>query len=81
MLAIENYDVQAVRRETRREMRQEVRQEIQQEIEQERTETERRLKVALKALFDKGSTIGEVASIMNIAEEDITKLLPELALA
>jgi hypothetical protein len=63
MLSIANYDVQAVRREA----------------EQERDEAKRRLKAAVIALLDKGSTITEIANIMNVAEDDVTTLLPELA--
>jgi len=63
MLAIENYSVQATRREA----------------DQQREEAERRLKSTIKALFDMGKTVAEIASIMNVTEEDVTSLLPELA--
>ena len=63
MLAIENYSVQATRREA----------------DQQGEEAERRLKSTIKALFDMGKTITEIASIMNVTEEDVTSLLPELA--
>ena len=63
MLAIENYSVQATRREA----------------DQQRAEAERRLKLAVKALFDMGKSVTEIASIMNATEEDVTSLLPELA--
>ena len=63
MLAIENYDVQATRREA----------------EQQRVEVEQRLKATIKALLDKGSTLAEIATIMNVTEDYITTLLPELS--
>ena len=63
MLAIENYSVQAMRREAA----------------QERAEAIQQLRSAVKALFDKGSTITEIASILNTTEENVTALLPELS--
>jgi len=60
MIAIENYDVQATRREAR-------------------AEAERELKFAIKALYDKGSSIKEIATILSATEERVTTLLPELA--
>ena len=63
MLAIENYSVQATRREA----------------DQQRAEAERRLKSTIKALFDMGRTVAEIASIMNVTEEDVIFLLPELS--
>jgi len=63
MFAIANYDVQEIRREA----------------DQQRAEAERRLKTMIKAMLDKGSTIAEIADIMNVTEEDITALLPELS--
>ena len=65
MTLIENYSVQATRREA----------------DQQRAEAERRLKSTIKALFDMGRTVSEIANIMNVAEEDVTSLLPELSLA
>jgi len=37
------------------------------------------LKSTVKALFDMGRTLAEIASIMNVTEEDVTNLLPELS--
>jgi len=65
MLSIENYSVQETRREAA----------------QQRAEVERRLKSTIKALLDKGSTISEIANIMNVTEEDVTTLLPKPASA
>jgi len=65
MLSIENYSVQATRREADQQ---------RAEAVQQKTEAERRL----KAMFDKGSTVSEIASMMNVTEEDVTALLPEL---
>jgi hypothetical protein len=62
MLAIENYSVQATRREAKE-------------------EAERELKSAVRALYDKGSTVAEIATILKATEERVTSLLPELALA
>ena len=76
MLTIENYNVQ----ETRREARVEVERQ-KAEVEQQKAETELRLKATIKALLDKGSTIKEVAAIMNVEEDYVTTLLPELASA
>ncbi|MCL1883438.1 MAG: Rpn family recombination-promoting nuclease/putative transposase [Defluviitaleaceae bacterium] len=63
MLAIENYDVQATRREADRRA----------------NEAESRLKFAIKSLLDKGNTVSEVANLMNMSVEDITNFLPEMA--
>jgi len=67
MLAIENYDVQATRREAAA------------EANQQRAEAVQQLRSAVKALFDKGSTVTEIASILNTTEENVTSLLPELS--
>jgi len=67
MLAIENYSVQATRREAKA------------EAEQQRAEAVQQLRSAVKALFDKGSTVTEIASILNTTEENVTSLLPELS--
>jgi len=64
MLSIENYNVQETRREAREEARKEER---------------LRFMPAIKALIDKGSTITEVANILNMSEKDIVGMLPELA--
>ena len=66
MISIDDYDVQATRREAKA------------EAVQQKAEAERRLKAMIKAMFDKGSTVAEIASMMNVAEEDVTALLPEL---
>jgi len=70
IMSIEDYSVQATRREADQQ---------RAEAERQKAEAERRLKSTIKALLDKGSTITEVASIMNVTEQDITDLLPELA--
>jgi len=62
MLSIENYSVQATRREA----------------DQRANEAESRLKSAIKALIDSGKTVMEVASVLNVTEDYITTLLPEL---
>jgi len=50
-----------------------------QEIRREATaEAEQRIKAMTKAMFEKGSTVAEIASIMNVTEDYVTKLLPEL---
>jgi hypothetical protein len=67
MLAIENYSVQATRREAAA------------EADRQRAEAERELKSAVRALFEKGSTVAEIATILNATEERVTSLLPELA--
>ena len=64
MIAAGVYSVQETRRETR---------------EETIREFEPRLIAAIKALIDKGSTISEVASIMNMQEKDIVDMLPEFA--
>ena len=82
IMSIEDYSVPQVREQARAEARAEIRAEVERqkaEAEKQRAETERRLKSAIKALLDNGSTITEVADIMNVAEHDITDLLPELA--
>ena len=66
MISIDHYDVQATRREARAEAK---------------AEAEKELKSVLKALYDKGSTVSEIAAILNATEERVTSLLPELALA
>jgi len=63
MLAIENYSVQATRREA----------------DQQRAEAELRLKNAIKSLLSKGNSIKDVADMMEVTEEYIINLLPELA--
>ena len=63
MLAIENYSVQAMRREAA----------------QEKAEAELCLKNAIKSLLGKGNSIKDVADMMEVTEEYITNLLPELA--
>ena len=66
MLLIENYDVQATRRERR-------------EAEQERDVAKRRLSIAIKTLLDKGSTVMEITEKMGMTEDEIIALLPELS--
>ena len=67
MLSIENYDVQATRREARA------------EAERERQIAENRLMHGIKALVGKGYTITEVANIMSMSESDGIRMLPVLA--
>jgi len=70
MLSIADYDVQATRREA----------DLQRaKAERRANEAELRLKSAITALLDKGSTIKEVASIVNVTEDYITTLLPEFS--
>ena len=73
MLAIENYSVQATRREAKAEAEQQ-----RAEAERKANEVEIRLKSAIKALIDSGKSIMEVAGMLNVTDEYITTLLPEL---
>ena len=51
-----------------------------QETRREAREEERwRFMPAIKALIDKGSTITEVANLLNMSESDVAGMLPELA--
>ena len=77
MLAIENYNVQAIRREADQQRAEADQQRA--EAVQQRTEAELRLKNAVKSLLGKGNSIKEVAELMDVTEEYITDLLPELA--
>ena len=77
MLAIENYSVQATRREADRQRAEADQQRA--EAVQQRTEAVQQLKSAVKALLEKGSTVTEIASILNTTEESVTSLLPELS--
>jgi len=52
--------------------------DVQATRREAREEAELRLKATIKALLDKGSTIVEIATIMNVTEDYITTLLPEL---
>jgi len=109
MLAIENYSVQATRREARAEADKErlkaererskankERLKADQErlkaererskadkerakADKERLKAEHRLKSAIKSLLDKGNTLTEVATMMDMSEQDIKDLLPQLA--
>ena len=67
MLAIENYSVQQTRREARA------------EADRRADEAEHRLRFTIKALLDRGATIIEIANIMNVSEDDVVRMLPELA--
>ena len=64
MILLEDYDVQATRREARTEGRAEVMKYLQATVE---------------FLLSQGKTITEVAAIIKVSEEEITELLPELA--
>ena len=77
MLAIENYSVQATRREADQQRAEAVQQKT--EAVQQKAEAELRLKNAVKSLLDKGNSIKDVAEMMDVSEEYITNLLPELA--
>ena len=68
MLAIENYSVQETRKVARAEGRAEG-----------KAEAENLLRTAIRSLLNKGNTITEVADLMEISEQVITDLLPELA--
>jgi hypothetical protein len=68
LIAAGVYSVQ----ETRKEARAEARAEIVREYEP-------RLSAAIKALIDTGRTIAEIAALMNMSENDITKLIPKTA--
>ena len=63
MISIENYSVQAVRREA----------------EQQRAEAVKQLRSAVKVLMEKGSTVTEIASFLNTTVESVTSLLLEKA--
>jgi len=52
---------------------------VQQTRREAREEERLRFIPAIKALIDKGSTITEVANILNMSEKDIVGMLPELA--
>ena len=85
MLAIENYDVQETRRVARAEARAEADQNIEMErqraeMEQQRAnKAERQLKFAVKFFLSQGYTAPEIAMQMEMSEQDITNLVPELA--
>jgi len=66
MISIENYSVQETRREAAREAA---------------AEAELRLKNAMKSLLSKGNTVKDVADMMDVTEEYIINLLPELTSA
>ena len=73
MLTIENYDVQKTRQEARAEA------EHWARAEQERANrVYQQLKSAVKLLLDQGNTISEIATQMNMSEQDMADLLPEL---
>ena len=52
---------------------------VQETRREAREEERRRFIPAIKALIDKGSTITEVADILNMSESDVVGMLPELA--
>jgi hypothetical protein len=51
---------------------------VQETRREAKAEAERELKFAVRALYDKGSTLAEIAAILNATEERVTSLLPEL---
>ena len=69
MILLEDYDVQATRREARTEGQKEGRKEGRAEI----------IKPTVEFLLSQGKTITEVAAIIKVSEDEITELLPELA--
>ena len=78
MLLIENYSV----RETRRQAREEALAEAalqRAETEQNLERAKYLLKSAVNSLLDKGYTISEAASTLNVTEQDIIGILPEFA--
>ena len=52
---------------------------VQETRRQARAEAEAELRVVIKALIGKGSTIAEIASIMNKSENDVLAILQEPA--
>ena len=70
MLTLDNYDVQETRRLAREEARAEERHRADK--------AEMLLKSAIKLLLDQGNTITDVAAKMNITEQEIKEVLPEL---
>ena len=74
MLTLENYDVQETRRLAREEAEQGKR-----EAERQLNNAKSYLKSAVMLLLDHGNTITEVATKMNISEQEIKGLIPELA--
>ena len=84
MLAIENYSVQKTRAEADRQRKEADRQRKEadrqrKEADRKAKEVEIRLKSAIRALIDSGKTIIEVANMLNVTEEYVITLLPELA--
>ena len=104
MVAIENYNVQEVRRVARDEERRRAKEELREQIrrtkaeerrrakeklseQRRRTEEERRraeksellLKSAVKSLLDQGESVAAVAARMDIPEQEIRGMFPELA--
>jgi len=77
MLAIENYDVQETRRQARAEAdAQRAEADAQRaEADAQRAEAKAQLRVAVRALVNKGSTTAEVADIMSLPEKDILEML------
>jgi regulator of protease activity HflC (stomatin/prohibitin superfamily) len=80
MLAIENYNVQEIRKLARAEA-----DHLRAEADRQRAEADRRadksellLKSAVKLLLSQGSTISQVAEQMGIPEQELTNVLPEL---
>jgi hypothetical protein len=65
MLTLENYDVQETRRLAREEERQRA------------DDAERCLKTMINAFIGKGSTVSEIANIMNVSEDYVIGMLPK----
>jgi len=74
MIAAGVYSVQ----ETRRVAREEARREVREEERHRADKAESHLKFVAKALLEKGNTVIEIATMMNMSESDVVDLLPEL---
>ena len=74
MIALENYSVQETRRIARAEADRRA-DNAERQLEKARL----LLQSTIQSLLAKGNTVTEVAGIMNVSEQDIVDLLPELA--
>ena len=71
-IPLEDYDVQETRRQARAEGLAEGRTAARAELESQ-------LKIAVRALFGKGSTVSEIADMINVSESSILSMLQESA--
>ena len=78
MLLIENYSVRETRQQARAEAMAEVELQIS-EAEQKLKKAQYVLKSAVNVLLGKGYSISELSSTLNVTEQDIIEVLPELA--